>query len=791
MRIFPDDTLQLLEFDKVISEVAKHCESTLGLDRVQKVRPLDREEEIVKLLQQTKEMTQVLVFEDKFPEEKYFDIREILKFIAIENYVLQEEQFHAVRKSAVAAGNVIKFFKGHKEKYPALSSFSENVLYEKNIAAEIGKILDDDGKIRPNASPELIRIRKDIDASGRELNKAFTSALNKYRKAGFLSDVEESMRNNRRVLGIQNEYKRQLRGIIHDESETGKTIFIEPEEVVNVQNTIFELEREEKREIYRILKQLTQTILPYKDHLQSYQHLLSVIDFTRAKAKYALDIDADLPAIEKAPVIYLYHARHPVLFKLHKKQKKEVVPLDVELDENKRILVISGPNAGGKSVAMKTIGLLQVMLQSGLLIPAANQSRVGIFKNLFCDIGDTQSLEDELSTYSARLMKMKYFLLNVSRHTLFLIDEFGSGTDPVLGGAIAEAALDAINAKKAFGVITTHYANLKAYAGSTHGIFNGSMLFDESELIPLYRLETGKPGSSYAFEIAKKTALPQELIDAAKKLVSSEHIRFEELLKNVRIEKEHIRLREKEVTKKEADIAKKEEELQASILKAKEKEQSYNIKKMEKEDAAIAKMEEEFRALLDNLKNSEENNTQPQKEKIRSFLTAHRKDVWKERKQQVVQNYPQYKKGELRIGGPVKLISGSETGILQSIGKKKATVIFNNLITTVPVEELIGLEEIPQTTIKNIQAKVEIAAEDVPTEIDLRGKPKEEAMMELEQYLDRAMLRNLYQARIVHGKGTGVLREAVQYILKKHRGVKSFQFAERNMGGDGVTVVEF
>ena len=797
MKLFPADITQVLEFEKVLAEVAKYCDSTLGSDRVAKVRPMWKYEEIKKILQQTHEMSLLLQFEDNFPHDRIHDIRETTNLLRIENYVLSELQFHEINKVAILAGNIIRFFKTNAEKYPILNVLISDSEYVPVIPNEIKKVISPEGTIRPDASPELIQIKKEKDTAIRSLDKVFNSALSRFRKAGYLSEVEESMRNGRRVLGILSEYKRKLSGIIHDESDTGKTIFMEPEEVVNIQNEIFELEREEKREIYRILKTLTQVIAPFAFHLENYQHILGIIDFTRAKAKYALEINANMPLLEKKPVICIYNATHPVLFLLNKKHHKPIVPLDVELDENKRILIISGPNAGGKSVAMKTIGLLVYMTQCGLLIPAADNSRVGIFENIFCDIGDTQSLEDELSTYSSRLNKIKYFLQNSNNETLILIDEFGTGTDPVMGGAIAEASLKLLNEKKIFAVVTTHYANLKAFAANNIGVFNGSMLYDEAALKPLYKLETGKPGSSYAFELAKKSDLPQHLIEEAKKLISIEHIRFEELLKNVRIEKEHIKLRDKEVTKKEEDLKKREKEVDLAFEKAKEKQERYNLKKLEKEDESVRKMEMDFRALLAELKNVSSSPEQPEntkeqvKEKLRQFIGAQKKQTFNQRK--IVQDriVPTYKKGEIKIGGLVKLVSGSEIGVLESIQKNRGIVIFRNMKTSVDLDELIGIASADAPQEQKQIIRVDIDDSEFPQELDLRGKSKEEAMVELENYLDRALMRSVFQLRILHGKGTGVIREMVQQTLKKHKGVKNFEFATREMGGDGITVVNF
>lgn len=795
MRSYPQDIAHILEFDKVLQEVARYCDSSLGTDRVQKVRPLDTYVEVKKILLQTREMTHLLQFAQQFPHDRIFDIRKIIPLLRIENYVLSEQECHEISKVALLSGSVIRFFHTHAETYPTLQSFISGVEYVAAIAQAVKAVLDEDGKIRPDASPELIRITKEKNDAIRSLGKVFLSALQKYRGLGYLSDVDESVRNNRRVLGIQSEYKRKVPGIIHDESETGRTVFIEPQEVVNIQNELFELEREEKREIYRLLKQLTANLSPYAEILERYQHMLGILDYTRAKGKYALEIQANMPVLEKEAVICLYNARHPVLLSLHKKQQKPIVPLQVELDEQNRILVISGPNAGGKSVAMKTIGLLQYMFQCGLLIPASEHSRMGIFTQIFADIGDTQSLEDELSTYSARLVKIRHFLQFSDKRTLILIDEFGSGTDPVMGGAIAEATLRMLNEKKIFGIITTHYANLKSLAANTIGMFNGSMLFDEQELKPRYVLEAGKPGSSYAFELAKKTALPNTLIEEARKLISKEHIRFEELLKNVRIEKEHIRLRDKEVSKKEDDLRKKEQELQQALEKTREQRERFNLKKLEKQDEHLRKLESDFRSLLDEMKakhqSPEADNAEKEKSKdaVRKFLQENRRNTFNERKKIKPTPSTQWQRGEIRIGGMVKLNSGSEIGILESVKNNKATVIFNNIRTTVAYGDLIGIASAEKPVQAPAKMRITIEEGDMPTELDLRGKPREEAMLELERYLDQAMMRKMFQLRIVHGKGTGVIRDMVQQVIKGYPGIAGYTYAPREGGGDGVTIV--
>jgi DNA mismatch repair protein MutS2 len=790
MKVFPADLLQQLELDKVLAEVERRCISRPGKDRVGLIKPVSKTTEIRKLLSQTAEMMRVETVEDKFPFAATADNRDHLHKLSIENYVLLPDAIHQIRRMAVVCGGVIKFFDSNKDIYPQLFAFTEHIVYDKTVNKLVSVILDDDGNMRNDASPELVRIRKSLEGKQRELDKEFGAALRRLRSEGKLGDVEESMRNNRRVLGVASEYKRQVRGIIHDESETGKTTFIEPEAVVHVQNELFELEREEQREIYRIMKELTAAIAPFRELLEQYQWLLSIIDVNRAKARYALETGAAIPHIEDQPVVYLYHARHPVLSQLHAAQKKNVVPLDIEMDDDRRIVVISGPNAGGKSVAMKTVGLLVLMAQCGLPIPAADQSRIGVFTQIMADIGDSQSLEDELSTYSSRLMKMRQFLQSGNHKTLLLIDEFGTGTDPAMGGAIAEAALEALNSKKMFGVITTHYANLKSYAENHPGIANASMAFNEAELKPMYRLEMGKPGSSYAMEIAQKTQLPKELIDHARSLMSKEHVQFEQLLKSVRVEKEHLRLRERDLHKQEKDLLSREGELKARIQKNREKEAEFQRKRLEKQNETINKLEEEFRQHLKELKEAAPADEQAAREKLRSFIRDKKTEQQQRSKKLQMGMRKASPEGSITEGAWVTLLSGGDPGQVESIRNDKAVVVMGNLRSTVSLKELV-LADKTATPMVVTRSKVKLAEEEAVTELDLRGMDKFEAMSELEKFLDGAMMRSVFQARIIHGMGTGVLRDAVHQVAKTHPGVRKYQLAVRENGGPGVTVVEF
>ena len=789
MNLFPEELSEQLEFDKVLAEISRRCSSQPGKDRIALIRPMSKATEVRKLLAQTSEMMRIEVQEDKFPYPGSSDNRDHLKQLAIEDYVLSPEAIHQIRRMAVSAGLLLKFFEGKKELYPTLAAFTEHIVYDKRIQQLVNEVLDDDGNMRPDASPELAQIRKGMEQKSRELDKAFNAALRKMRSEGKLGDVEESMRNNRRVLGIAAEYKRQVKGIIHDESETGKTTFIEPEEVVWIQNELFELERAEQREIYRLLKELCRELSPYREQLEQHQWLLSIMDVNRAKAKYALEISAASPRIDDKPIVHLYHARHPVLEQHYRPMKKPVIPMDIELNDDHRIVVISGPNAGGKSVSMKTVGLLVMMAQSGLPIPAGDQSRVGIFQQLMADIGDSQSMEDELSTYSSRLMKMRQFIQKGNGKTLLLIDEFGTGTDPAMGGAIAQAALEALNEKKVFGVITTHYANLKSYAENHPGIINASMVYDEAELRPTYQLEMGKPGSSYAMEIAQKSKLPQTTIDLARSLMSKEHVRFEELLKSVRVEKEFLKLREKEFKQQQADLQKREQELQRRIRKNQEKEAEFQRRRLDKQQEALRKMEAEFREHMQALKDAQPADMQAAREKLRKFIADNKKDQLQQAKKIRGPRAKASDPDALKEGSVVMLLDGEERGTIESIRNDKAVVVFGQIRTTVPLKELrIADAKIPTPELKT-KVKVQLEEETV-FELDVRGMDQLTTIMEVERFLDGALVRNYRHVRIVHGIGTGVLRDTVHQVLRQHPTIQQFKLAGRNAGGNGATEVE-
>ena len=570
--IYPASFEQKTGFDKIKELIAAKCLSGLGTERVGAISFTDKYDTLQIWLHQTEEFVRILQEEDEFPVNYFFDVRPALKKIRIEGTYLDEAELFDLKRSLDTIRQIVRFFhqeEPEKTPYPCLQALSGNVAVFPQQIAFIDKILDKFGKIKDSASPELQRIRREITTVFASISKNLNNILRLAQSEGIVNkDVTPTMRDGRLVIPVVPAYKRKIKGIVHDESASGKTVFIEPAEVVEANNRVRELENEERREIMRILTQFADQLRPdIEDICYSYEFLAD-IDFIRAKALFALQINAILPVIEDTPQVDWVQAVHPLLSLSLHKQGKKVVPLDITLQSDKRILLISGPNAGGKSVCLKTVGLLQYMVQCGLLIPLRENSRVGIFKDIFIDIGDEQSIENDLSTYSSHLTNMKYFVRNCSGRSLLLIDEFGSGTEPQIGGAIAEALLDRFNRREVFGVITTHYQNLKHFAEDTAGIVNGAMLYDRNQMQPLFRLSIGNPGSSFAIEIARKIGLPEDVIAEASEKVGSDYIDMDKYLQDIVRDKrywenkrQNIRLKEKKLEELSARYEKDLKEL--------------------------------------------------------------------------------------------------------------------------------------------------------------------------------------------------------------------------------------
>ncbi len=552
--IYPQNFEQKTGFDKVRRLISDKCLSPLGQERVAEMEFSADYTTVIERLEQTDEFVRILHGEVEFPASFFFDVRYSLKRIRPEGTWLDEKELFDLKRSLQTINDIVRFFRTEEDEeiaYPALTALAGDILVFPQLIGKIDSILDKFGKVKDNASPTLAQIRKEISSTMSGISRSLQSILRNAQSEGVVDkDVTPTMRDGRLMIPVAPAFKRKIKGIVHDESASGKTVFIEPEVVVEANNRVRELEGDERREIMKILTEFTNIVRPMvPDILQSYEFMAD-IDFIRAKALFAEQVKGIKPVVENVQQVDWARAVHPLLYLSLQKQNKQVIPLDITLDEKKRILIISGPNAGGKSVCLKTVGLLQYMMQCGLLIPLHESSRTGIFSSIFIDIGDEQSIENDLSTYSSHLTNMKYFVRNCNEKTIILIDEFGSGTEPQIGGAIAEALLDRFNRNRSFGVITTHYQNLKHFAEDTEGIVNGAMLYDRHLMQPLFKLSIGNPGSSFAVEIARKIGLPEDVIADASAKVGSDYIDMDKYLQDIVRDKRYWESKRKKIWKR-------------------------------------------------------------------------------------------------------------------------------------------------------------------------------------------------------------------------------------------------
>jgi DNA mismatch repair protein MutS2 len=689
MKIFPAHSLLLEEFEKVKLLAGEECAGLLGQQLIMGLKPIDDFDLVISNLRQCEEFRNMLVTGDNFPTDGYPDITNELKLLFIRNSVLTLTQVLQVAKVTALMHRIFEFFKGKDEKYPLLFQRLANTSFEPGILKEIDKVIDDTGHVRNSASPDLARIRKSLSRKRVEADQLYQNIIQKYRKNGWLTEAEESYRSGRRVISIFSEQKRTAKGIIHDLSSSGKTCFIEPEEAIGINSLLQQLEEDEHEEILKILRELTEFLRKYHTLLSAYLNHLANYDMIAAKAKLAINLNAHLPHVENKPHIDLIAACHPLLYSYNKAAGKSTIPFDLKLDDQNRILVISGPNAGGKTVCMKTVGLLQILLQSGFLITADSKSHFGFFKNLLVDIGDSQSLEFELSTYSSRLKHMKIFLQQAEAKTLFLIDEFGTGTDPSLGGALAEAILEELNFRKAFGIITTHYMNLKVLADRTPGIINGSMAFDAKKLEPQFRLEIGKPGSSYTFVVAERSGLPYTVINRARKKVKKNNLLLEELLTKMEREKTDLS-RLLELNKiNEKRLQEMIGRYEKNVQQQEQRQESDSEKLRQKELRLSTQLEEKFKRFVKEWR--EAKNKKLVLDKYNTQLNE-RKNILS-RKEEILQaELLKYNQKMIKKGSTVRLKNGKVTGIVEILDDQKVTIVFGNVRTVADLSNLIFVE---------------------------------------------------------------------------------------------------
>ncbi len=801
--LYPNTLETKLGFDTIRERLKEACISPLGQDYVEKIRFTDNIQLIDKLLRQTTEFKQIVQYEPDFPNSNYLDVRSQLSRARVEGLALTEAEFFDLKLVLRTVQDCLRFLtKREDNNFPFLRELAGPVGVDKKIPDSLERVIDDRGNVRDSASPELASIRRRIISEQANLRKRLDSILRQARQNGWIpDDLSLTIRGGRLVIPIAAEHKRKIKGFVHDESQTGQTVFIEPAEVFDANNEVRELEYEERREIYRILLSLTDQIRPHLEELKKAINFLAQIDFIRAKAKLAIQLNAVMPKLQERPLIDWTDTRHPLLYLSFTKQGKTVIPLSVRLDQKDRILIISGPNAGGKSVALKTLGLVQYMLQCGLLVPMNEYSEMGVFQNLFIDIGDEQSLENDLSTYSSHLTAMKQFLIGANKRTLFLIDEFGTGTEPGLGGAIAESILEDLNKSGAYGVVNTHYTNLKVMADKTSGLINGAMRFDGEHLEPLYQLEIGRPGSSFAFEIAQKIGLPKGVIDRAKEKLGNQQVSFEKLLKELDIEKRVFSEKNLEISINQRKVAQQLAEYTA--LKTRldnEQKQLINDAKQK----AKALVQEANQRIESTIREIKENKAEREPTKlVRQALERFEKVELKP--EPVIAETPKPAEeefendgGAITVGSYVRITGQSTIGEVLALRGKDAEIRIGDLKSNI---KLNRLEKVSKKTFK--------AATDVRDDrprsqgidmnekmqnfsfnLDIRGKRGEEAIGEVDRFFDDALMLGYPELRIVHGKGDGILRTLVRNHLRGYKQVGKMEDEHADRGGAGVTIVE-
>jgi len=789
--IYPENFENKIGFSQIRDSLASLCLGSLGQSFVRRMQYLTRFDLLQKLLNQTNEFREVLMSGQDFPTEYYFNVNEHLNRAMLEGAYLDVKAFFEIKMSLRTIRKVLGFFLlAEPGRYITLRSLGEAIEIDRNLLAALDKVVDDNGQVRDNASPELARIKADLIQQQGVLRKQINNALRQAKASGWTNaDAEPTVRGGRIVIPVLAEHKRKVKGLIHDESATGQTVYIEPDIVFELNNDIKDLENAYHRELIRILTQLTNHIRAFIPDLKKAYQYLGLIDFIRAKALYASRIEATLPVLHKHPQLQWHDARHPLLYQNFKSQGREVVPLSLHLHPDQRILLISGPNAGGKSVALKTIGLLQYMLQCGLLIPVREGSEAGMFEDIFIDIGDEQSLENDLSTYSSHLQNMKQFVLMAGKKSMVLIDEFGTGTEPVLGGAIAEAVLDKLNQQKVFGVITTHYTNLKNFAERTPGIVNGAMRYDHQELKPLYTLDIGKPGSSFAIEIARKIGLPKEIVNKASNLVGHDKIRYDQLLGQLETEKADLEKRNRELEIQERKLRQSVKEY--TDLKEHIEENRTGIMQEAKQKAKLLLRDtnQQIEATIKQIKDSqaEKEQTKQARQQLETFTAEKLKPEVRTAKRTATAD-----NSELQVGDYVSLLGQDSVGQIVSLKGKTAEVLFGAIKTIVKVTNLERRTNKPKKE-NNEPARTNMnltqRMADFNTTLDVRGQRAEDALTQVMGYVDDAVMLGLPELKIIHGRGNGILKQVLRDYLRSVREVASVGDEHIERGGDGATVV--
>lgn len=829
--IYPVNFEQKIGFDRVREQVAALCTMQVARDIILGEKFSTSRSEIERRQETADEMRTLLMLDPDAPRDEFPDMEGIVAKIGVEGTFLTTEEVVVLRRALTAVGNMVGFVMSRSEsQYPRLRKRSERVCIFPDVVRRINQLVDDDGEIRDGASPELLQIRRAIREHEGQVTKRLNQVLNNAKRAGIVdADAMVSIRDGRAVIPVSAGNKRKLSGFIHDESATGKTFYIEPVEIVELNNQLRELEYAERREIVRLLTEFTEELRPDAEPIASAGEYLSEIDAVRAKARWAIENMAGKPIVSLDDRLVLRHAFHPLLAQTLRREKKELVPLDMQLDREKHILVISGPNAGGKSVCLKTTGMVQYMFQCGFPVTAGEMSELPVFDHICLDIGDEQSMDNDLSTYSSHLLNMKATLQAASSRTMVLIDEFGSGTEPVIGGAIAEAILERLLEKGCYGVITTHYSNIKYYATGTDGIANGAMMFDVQNIRPLFKLEQGKPGSSFAIEIARKIGLPEDIIRVASDKAGSDHINLERQLREIARDRRYwsqkrdrIRLTDRKVEELESSyteqLSRIKEERKEILREAKEEAQRLisdanrqientirTIKEAqaEKELTRLARRElEEFKETVESVGSSFDGE-KVEREMERLMRRKARREEDKKRRGQAptekpAEAAPAPKPKPIEVGSKVRIAGQEMPGVVQSIKGRKAQVAFGQILTTVDCEKLVVVSNAEyKKAVKPVMPRTVLSVDissrklNFRDSVDVRGMRAAEALEVVQDLIDDALMVGVGGVTILHGKGTGALKEEIRRYLRSISEVASATDEHADRGGAGITVVRF
>lgn len=813
--IYPSNFEEKIGFVQLCQYLKDKCISPLGIRKCESMTFLSNYDKVRNRLLQTNEMLTVLNSEIEIPIDNIHDMTHCLSLIKAEGSYMSSDNLYKLKTSLETINKINRFFIVKDENdnfvYPHLAELFSSMSVFPNIILLIDRILNKFGEIKDTASPDLADIRRSLQSVSNSISSLMRRVVDRAVNDGILDkDSSPSMRDGRLVIPVAAMMKRKINGIVHDESATGKTVYIEPAEVVEANNRLRELQNEERREIIRILTNVSAEIRPLIDDMLSSYSLLGLYDFIRAKALLAIELGGEMPTIEKRTELEWFHAIHPVLLHSFKQQNRTVVPLDIKLDKKNRLLIISGPNAGGKSVCLKTVGIVQYMMQCGMLPPIYSNSHMGIFDNIFIDIGDEQSIENDLSTYSSHLKNMKFFMNNSNKRTLILVDEMGSGTEPQIGGALAQAILSELNKSEVMGIVTTHYQNLKTYADSTDGLINGAMLYDRQNMQPLFQLSVGTAGSSFAVEIARKIGIPFNVIAEAESIVGSDYINMDKFLLDISRDKRYwankrLSIKEKEhkldnllssyetkvdeLKSKRSEILNEAKRQASEILSTTNAQVERTIHEIRKSQAEKEKTKQVRKELEEYKRNiqQQDSNSEPQ-------LLQTKKNNKQQNSSKSVK--PINKESSFTVGDYVRMSDGGVVGKILSINGKKVEIAFGSLRTFAELSKLVRATKPKETASSQTLSVSRDTTESsrkrqlaFTTEIDVRGMRVDEALQAIVYFLDDALQFSASRVRILHGTGTGALKVAIRQLLKSNQNVISFHDEDVRFGGAGITIV--